>query len=211
MSRSEALEKVLTKLENVKKTPNGWEACCPAHDDRHASLSIGMGEDGRILLNCHAGCDPEAIVSAIGLKLADLFPPSPRLRRTSPTEPPPVRGRIAAQYPYCDASGALLFEVVRFDPKDFRQRRPDGKGGWIWSLGDTARVLYRLPGILAADKNGWVFVCEGEKDVDNLRALGLPATCNPGGAGKWGKLSDDSILHGKRVVIIPDRDEPVSD
>ena len=208
MSRSEALEKVLTKLENVKKTPNGWEACCPAHDDRHASLSIGMGEDGRILLNCHAGCDPEAIVSAIGLKLADLFPPSPRLRRTSPTEPPPVRGRIAAQYPYCDASGALLFEVVRFDPKDFRQRRPDGKGGWIWSLGDTARVLYRLPGILAADKNGWVFVCEGEKDVDNVRALGLPATCNPGGAGKWGKLSDDSILHGKRVVIIPDRDEP---
>jgi hypothetical protein len=85
------VQDVLARLQKVKTTPNGWGACCPAHGDRHASLSIGTGEDGRILLFCHAGCKPEAVVAALGLKLADLFPPSPHAagpRRTSPGEGP---------------------------------------------------------------------------------------------------------------------------
>jgi len=87
MEEARGFQDVLARLRKVKKTANGWEACCPAHEDRHASLSIGTGEDGRILLNCHAGCKPEAVVAALGLTLADLFAPMPRLRRTSPPAP----------------------------------------------------------------------------------------------------------------------------
>ena len=65
---------IISRLRNVKETANGWEACCPAHGDRHASLSIGTGEDGRTLLNCHAGCTPEAIVAAMGLSLSGSVP-----------------------------------------------------------------------------------------------------------------------------------------
>ena len=61
---------------------------------------------------------------------------------------------------------------------------------------------------MKASPENRVFIVEGEKDVDSLTALGLVATCNPGGAGKWSKLSDTSVLDGRRVVIIPDADDP---
>ena len=72
---------------------------------------------------------------------------------------------------------------------------------------ESPRVLYRLLELLAVDPGQWCFLPEGEKDVDNLAALGLTASCNPGGAMKWGKLSDDSALAGRRVCIIADRDD----
>lgn len=80
MAKSEAVQRVLKRMQEVKRISNGWTARCPSHDDRHPSLSIGTGADGRILLKCHAGCSADAIVSRIGLELRDLFPPSPRLR-----------------------------------------------------------------------------------------------------------------------------------
>ena len=93
---------------------------------------------------------------------------------------------IIDTYDYTDESGALLFQVVRSAPKDFRQRRPNGKGGWTWSLGKTRRVLYRLPEVRDAVAGGRiVLIVEGEKDVNTLRELGFAATCNPGGANKW--------------------------
>jgi len=70
------------------------------------------------------------------------------------------------------------------------------------------RVLYKLPELLAADRAQWVFIPEGEKDVDNLFSIGLVATCNAGGGGKWKTVADDSALHGRRVCIIADRDKP---
>lgn len=67
---------VLEKLESVKPAAGGKNiARCPAHDDNSPSLSIAQGDDGRILLHCHAGCKTEAIVAAIGLTMADLMPP----------------------------------------------------------------------------------------------------------------------------------------
>jgi putative DNA primase/helicase len=116
------------------------------------------------------------------------------------------KGKVVATYRYVDARGALLFEVVRFAPKTFRQRRPDGRGGWVWSLGDTRRVLYRLPELLAADPGTTVFVVEGERDVASLEALGLRATTNAGGAGKW-RPEYSEALRDRRVVILPDNDE----
>jgi hypothetical protein len=115
-------------------------------------------------------------------------------------------GQIVKTYDYRSASGALLFQVCRYDPKDFRQRRPDGNGGWLWNLDGVSRFLYRLPELLAADPAAWVFVVEGEKDADAVAALGLVATCSPGGAGNWKRLAGDSALHGRRVCILAHKD-----
>lgn len=184
----------------IREGPTGWTATCPAHDDRHPSLSIAEGDDGRVLLHRHAGCEPTAIVAVLGLEMLDLF--------CDPLEV--ARGRIGApvaEYDYRDESGRLLFQVVRFEPKAFRQRRPDGKGGWTWGLGDTRRVLFLLPELLAADPTEPVFIVEGEKDALNLAGLGVVATCNPMGAGKW-RDEYGAALAGRRVVVIPDNDEP---
>ena len=115
----------------------------------------------------------------------------------------------AATYGYADENGELLFECLRYEPKAFRQRRPDGRGGWIWNLTDARRVLYRLPELLRADVASPVFICEGEKDVDTASKLGLVATCNPMGAGKWRQVKDEAakVLRGRDVVVIPDKDE----
>jgi hypothetical protein len=117
-----------------------------------------------------------------------------------------ARPRIVAEYPYTDEGGKLLFQCVRFEPKTFRQRRPDpeGKDGWTWNLLGVRLVLYRLPAVVKAEE---VWIVEGEKDAESLAAAGLCATCNPMGAGKWREGFNDS-LRGKRVVIVPDNDEP---
>lgn len=118
-----------------------------------------------------------------------------------------ARRKIIATYPYVDAADNLLFEVVRFEPKDFRQRRPDGAGGFHWNLKGVEPTLYRLPEVLrAVRENERVYIVEGEKDADKLVALGFVATCNPGGAGKW-KPQLAQILRDARVAIIPDNDD----
>ena len=181
------VERVLAVLEardcRPRRSGSGWEARCPAHDDRRASLSVGEGDDGRVLLRCHAAdrCDIRAIAEALGLRLRELFVPS-KEQQTS------VNGRrhVVATYQYVDVAGNLLFEVVRYSPKGFAQRRPDGGGEWIWKLGDTRRVLYRLPRVVSAIANGeTIFVVEGEKKVEALEAVGLVSTTCPMGAGKW--------------------------
>ena len=78
---SSAVERVLERLRNVRRGANGQTALCPAHDDRKNSLSIGVGDDGRALLKCHAGCEADAVVRAMGLGLADLFPQKDRPHR----------------------------------------------------------------------------------------------------------------------------------
>ena len=96
----------------------------------------------------------------------------------------PVR-RIIAEYDYRDQNGELIHQVVRWVPKDFRQRRPDGKGGWINDIEGVARLPYRLPEMLAAPES-LVFIVEGEKDADRLASVGLIATTNSGGASSRG-------------------------
>ena len=114
--------------------------------------------------------------------------------------------QIVKEYRYEDESGELLFEVVRYEPKGFSQRRPDGKGGWIYNLSGVRRVLYHLPGLVAAPLDEWVFVVEGEKDADRVSAEGFVATTNPGGAGNW--ISDyNEYFRKRRVAIIPDNDD----
>ena len=111
---------------------------------------------------------------------------------------------IAATYDYSNEAGKLLFQCVRYTPKDFRQRQPDGRGGWTWNLQGVRLVPYRLPEVLKA---GEVFICEGEKDADTLTALGFTATTSPLGAGKW-RADYTPHFAGKGVVIVPDNDKP---
>jgi putative DNA primase/helicase len=110
--------------------------------------------------------------------------------------------RLIATYDYMGPDGALMFQVCRYQPRDFRQRRPDDRGGWIWNLKDIEPVPYRLPALADADT---VFIPEGEKDCDNLAALGLTATTNPGGAGKW-RPGYARYLRGKNIIVLPDND-----
>lgn len=199
---STPVERVLAQLPSAKKNGSGWVARCPAHEDRNPSLSIGEGEDGGVLLYCHAGCSVESVTAALGMATADLFP-APKQSEARGTQ-----SRIVESYPYVDEDGRLLFEVCRMAPKGFRQRRPDGKGGWVWSLGETRRVLYHLPQLLSAvDEGRRVFVVEGEKDVHQLEALGFVGTTNPQGAGKW-RPEYTEALAGAHVVILPDNDDP---
>ena len=166
------------------------EARCPGHDDQVASLSLGVGDADRALVKCMAGCRTKDVVEALGLRLGDLFSDEPR-------------SKIVVAYDYRDEAGVLLFQVVRLEPKDFRRRQPDGDG-WIWNTKGVRDVLYRLPGLGSAET---VYVVEGEKDADVLASVGIAATCNAGGAGKW-KPHHAEPLAGKHVIIVADKDEP---
>lgn len=116
--------------------------------------------------------------------------------------------RQVAAYDYTTAEGDLVFQVVRYEPKDFRQRRPDGNGAWLWKMAGVQRVIYALPKVAEAIETGNpVFVVEGEKAADKLAGLGLAATCSPAGANKW-KAEHSAFLVGADVVILPDNDEP---
>lgn len=193
------LQDLLNRLKDVHPSGNGYDARCPAHDDRRASLSV-TERDGRILLHCHAGCAFESVRDALGLRNGDL--------RTDRVDGGPrAPRRIVATYDYPDEDGRLLYQVVRYEPKDFRQCRPDGQGGRTWKLDGVRRVLYRLPELLAADPARTVFIAEGEKAVDRLVQEGLVATCSPGGAGKW-RAEYAETLRGRSVVVLPDNDAP---
>jgi putative DNA primase/helicase len=194
------LQRVLGALRGVRRHRDQYLAVCPAHDDRRPSLAVRPTDSGRILLYCHAGCSVEAIAAAIGLP-----------REVYGLPPPRGRGRIldmpreVAGYDYFTPAGELVYQVVRYsEPKDFRQRRPDGHGGWTWNLDGVEPIPYNLPAIYKRPEQP-VFVVEGEKDVESLRPLGLLATCNSGGAGKW-KHEYGTHFRGRRVAILPDHD-----
>jgi len=112
--------------------------------------------------------------------------------------------RITDTYDYIDEQGKLLYQVVRYEPKDFKQRRPDGHGGWLWRK-HPRQVLYRLPEVKEA---AIVFVVEGEKDVETLRKHGFVATTNAGGAKAPWLVGFSDALRGREVILLPDADEP---
>jgi putative DNA primase/helicase len=193
---------VLSRLVNV--TPDGdgrWTARCPAHEDHRNSLRLWIGNNGALLIGCWAGCEKLAVLKAADLTFRDLFPGGGQRRG----EIPHVSRRVVATYDYRDQDGALLYQTVRYEPKDFRQRRPDGRGGWIGNLDGVRRVLYRLPDVLATD--GPVWIVEGEKDADALWRIGCVATTRAMGAKSAWLPEYTWALTGRAVYVVPDNDQ----
>ena len=175
---------------NARRVGMGWMARCPVHRDRNPSLSINE-RSGVVLVHCHAGCPQGQVVDQ--LRARGLW--------ESPNNYDP---RITDVYDYTDERGALLYQVVRYIPKSFKQRRPDGAGGFIWRK-HNRQVLYRLPEVIDAPI---VFLVEGEKDVETLRSHGFVATTNAGGSNAKWLDGYTKALVGQEVIIIPDNDQP---
>ena len=179
---------------------------CILHKDGNPSMSVDLKEG---IWNCHAGCGGGSVIDLIAK--ADGKEPTAVFRELcmamgesepASTPVPKVRPEIEKVYQYHDHFGNEAYQVVRMIPKTFRQRhRVEDK--WVWSMDGVERFLYRLPEILKASQ---VWICEGEKDADNLVALGFCATCNVGGAGKWLDSYTES-LEGKEVVLCGDTDD----
>jgi hypothetical protein len=110
--------------------------------------------------------------------------------------------KIVATYDYKDESGALLYQVVRYEPKTFRHRQPDGKGGWIWK-GCERRILYCLPALLQFP-DATVFLTEGEKDADRVASLGHCSTTVA--SGDWAGVEVKALV-GRDVLVLEDNDE----
>jgi hypothetical protein len=199
LRNDDLLRSILPRLQKVKDPDSKGRraACCPAHDDRHESLVLYPSGAARCYGPCDQYWNPAAFADLVGVDVASFV------------------AREEERYDYRDEQGQLLFQAIRFyrkgeAKKSFYQRRPDPlqAGAWINGLDGVSRVLYRLPELMAADREGWVFFVEGEKDVDNLRErFGLTATCNPEGAGKY-KKAFNRWLAGRNVAVIPDNDDP---
>ena len=195
-------------------------ARCPFHPDRTASLSIRLSE---AVWNCHAGCGGGGILDFERKMFpsGDLDSWWTEITRICGLDPNKRGqrnlGKLVATYDYVDPNGKLLFQKLRYEPKNFIQRAPAANGGWEYRLNGVVKPLYRLPELL---KSTVVMVTEGEKDADALRGLnwdslsnGKPfppvaATCNFDGAGP-GKWKDQYAPYfaGKTVVIFSDNDE----
>ena len=203
------IEQIIERLLNVTQTTGGYKSECPICDKgngkQHLSLTVRKTKDGKdyTSLKCWKGnCDGKDIMSAIGLTIADIYD-----NPTKADKPEKQKPVIVATYDYKDEAGNIVFQAVRFNPKDFRQKRKDENGKEVWNLQGVKLVPYNLPALIAnrTDKDT-VYICEGEKDCNNINSLGLVATCNPMGAGKW-KSSFNEYLKGFPVVIIADKDE----
>ncbi len=190
-------DELIGSLKNVLKTSNGWLALCPSHDDAKRSLSV-KEVDGKILLKCFAACNVQDLVSDLGIELKDLFF-EPQKTAANNFQPK----KIVAVYPYTDEGGELLYENVRFEPKDFRQRHFDAHGKEIWNLKDVRRVPYRLPELIKnVGENAEIWLCEGEKDADNLRKLGFVVS-----SFKNWKPEFNEFVKRSDIVLFADHDK----
>lgn len=190
----------LPLLHGVSGSGKQYSAKCPAHDDRKASLSISEGEDGRILLNCHAGCSAEEICGALGLKTADLF----QMCSAAQNGVSISKAVKVAEYIYKALDGSTVCKKVRRSDKSFYWLHPEGNG-WVKGRGKKAAPLYNQ-----FDTNGCerLYIVEGEKDVETLRFYKIPAVSLPDGAkSKW-QDEYTEFFKSRRVVIIQDNDEP---
>jgi KaiC/GvpD/RAD55 family RecA-like ATPase/5S rRNA maturation endonuclease (ribonuclease M5) len=213
------IETVLAALGDYRAAgERKWMARCPSHDDRAASLSIGIGDDGRVLLRCFAGCEFKAVVSALGLEPTDLFARDEQPMHKQADKQffqkasdavaalEKSRGRRSQSWIYHAASGEPVGIVVRWNrPDGSKQILPVSRRGsqWIHGAMEFPRPLYRLPELERS--TGVVFVCEGEKAADAIESLGLTATTSAGGSQAAAKTSW-SACAGRSVVILPDND-----
>lgn len=220
---------VVAVIENVARTligePNrSLSSKTQLRYGKHGSLSVEISGDNKGTWYDHEQKIGGGVIDLICAKTGKTRRAAAEwLKQESgifdqPTLPQPERDRrakpnlgpVVATYSYIDEAGALLFQVCRFEPqgrpKTFLQRKPSPGGAWSWNTDGVRKVPYRLPELLERPDDCPVLIVEGEKDVERLRSLGLVATCNPGGAGKWRSEYNDALA-GATVYILPDNDE----
>lgn len=138
---------------------------CIFHDDRIASLSINL-EKG--VWKCHAGCGEGGIIDfEMRFSGCDRETSLANIAEIVGEPQFHLREQPQAIYQYRDALGRVVFEKLRFPGKRFSQRQSDGGGGWNYNLKGVSKPLYNLPEVLTANQ---IFIVEGEKDADNLKA-----------------------------------------
>lgn len=208
-----ALYTVVGRLEEVsggvRQEGNGWKGHCPAHSDQNASLSVAEGDDGRVLLYCHGGCETQAVVAELGLSMADLFDGSARAAKV-----PPV-WRTTARYEYTNASGQHVATKVRREQwagserlaKEMPWEIPDGRPG-LGGLRIADLPLYGLQGMQSAPDDKLVLLVEGEKACDATIEAGFVAVSLAGGAAQRDFGNALEALRGRTVFLWPDNDEP---
>jgi RecA-family ATPase len=177
----------------------------PGHSEKDRSLSVKVdtGAPDGFIVHSFAGDDPLECRDHVREKAGlGAFKPNGQGRKHRPASSG-LQGSVEARYDYRDKRGELLYQVIRLKPKSFRQRRPDGNGGWIWNIGDTRRVIYRWPEILQYS-DATIFVCEGEKDADRVASLGHCATAVA--SGKWTDCCVKALA-GRDIIILQDNDD----
>lgn len=213
----------------VKSHGGYYTAQCPSHDDRNASLSVSQGDKGA-RLRCHAGCETKTIVLDLGLNWPDVFDNGGQMNDEDrqlaadlwmPCQKNGCGGHKSAEYRYVDEDGKLLYAVARCSRKGdgcsqpFAQWTPDGskRYGKSWGLPSSVRrILYRLAEVIQAAKAGKrIWVMEGEKDVDRMRAdfPGEVATAiaSGGGKSKWKAEFCKYFRGASEVIIVADCDK----
>jgi predicted P-loop ATPase len=189
------------RAPQVKQAGSEWRGPCPLHHGTRDSFAVDpkTGE-----WYCHSDCSRGGSMIGFEMELSgkSFAEAAAEVRAVCGRTERRSKGSIVASYDYVDEDGKLLFQCLRYEPKAFSQRRPNGRGGWISNLQGVRRVLFRLPEITKEES---VLVAEGEKDILSLVKVGFPATCNPMGAEKWRPEYSDQLA-GKHVVIFPDND-----
>lgn len=198
------------ELRQGKTTGNEIRFSCPRHDDNEPSLRLDTAKNCWFCNPCNKGGNSWALAAWIADvsaddKLSVIAWLKERGLLNGNGHQEPAERHIIVTYDYKNAEGELVYQVARFEPKDFRQRRPDGNGGWIWNTKGLKRLPYNLPKLAAAE---YPFITEGEKDVESLRKIGLVGTCNSGGAGKWSAELAQYFRADQHITILPDNDEP---
>lgn len=182
-------------LGGAKQTPEGYLCKCPCHPDRTSSLSIKVTDKGAIL-NCFAGCSWQDVLAEI------------QRRGLVPAKSPRKSNRYegAKFYQYYDAAGNLLCRKVKMPDKKMWFERYEGND-YIPGLNGMTIPLYNLRKVLECKADEWIYLCEGEKDAESMCARGYVGTTNHAGAKSWAPHLTEQ-LKDKRVIIIPDNDEP---
>lgn len=182
----------------VAKGAGHVQAQCPAHEDRAPSLSIDHRGD-RTLVICHAGCQVDEVVSALGLTFADLF---------DEQREQPERGMVVRSYVYTDYKGDPWIIKDRLWPKSFIQRLPGTEPGDRSGLKGRVGILYHYPQLLAGISEGRTpWLVEGEKDVETAERHGILATCVPAINGRWEAGYTATLAKADEVVIVVDQDK----
>ena len=206
-------DEVLSHFQVKKKYRDRAQCICPAHSDKEASLTISKGDKGTVI-HCHAGCETETILGAVGLRLTDLFEeplrsPDEKWRKYVESR---EQRQIEAVYEYVDLSGRYAFTRLRLSGKKFLYGIMEGERFQYGLKGKSRKdipAIYckSLRGLRKAVEDGTrVFYAEGEKDVDSLNSRGLiGVTC--GASGDWNTKCSE-IFRGADVVVLADNDAP---